>query len=115
MIRSNAASLKQLVYFLEHIQRTTDYALAFERATMLVCLKNKNHAENSWSMSVRTASSSRKPAAASINHIPLSCIMNVHRKRLCKSLDQRLCALAIRKQLLLQSFVRTLACKICHF
>jgi hypothetical protein len=26
-----------------------------------------------------------------------------------------LCALAIRKQLLLQSFVRTLACKICHF
>jgi hypothetical protein len=28
--------LKLLVYFLEHIQRTTDYALAFERATMLV-------------------------------------------------------------------------------
>jgi hypothetical protein len=41
MIRSNATLLKPLVYFFEHIQRTTDDALAFERATMLVHIIRK--------------------------------------------------------------------------
>jgi hypothetical protein len=53
--------------------------------------------------------------AASINHTPLSCTVSwmcTENGFVKASTSASLCAISIRKQLLL---LRTLACKICHF